>query len=165
MTAKDISLKIIEACKDSVELNDFILTKYAKSLTYSRGLNLDIDYFSEDEYADVPIIIIDPEKHSEQTDYGKVFSIVLHTKISHKDEFKNGFAKVDGVITLDGIDEIEEINRLVIIAIKDKFQSLLDIEDIESYLDALHHVSNYTEYNGHIVMTFTQESTIGGCST
>ena len=165
MTAKDISLKIIEACKDSVELNDFILTKYAKSLTYSRGLNLDIDYFSEDEYADVPIIIIDPEKHSEQTDYGKVFSIVLHTKISHKDEFKNGFAKVDGVITLDGIDEIEEINRLVIVAIKDKFQSLLEIEDVESYLDALHHVSNYTEYNGHIVMTFTQESTIGGCNT
>jgi len=163
MTSKQISLEIINACKASVELNDYILTKFGKQLSYARGLNMDIDYYSDSEYADVPIIIIDPEKNVEDSDAGNLFSIVLHVKIVHKDEFKKGsFPKVDGVITLTGIDEIEEILEFVKTALKSHFASIVDIDDMDSYIDPLYHVSNYTEYNGHIVLTFFEEICIGG---
>lgn len=163
MTSKQLSLEIITACKSSVELNNYITTKFGKALTYARGLNLDIDYFSDNEYADVPIVIIDPEKNMEDSETGNLFSIVLHVKTVRKDEYKDGsFPKVDGVITLTGIDEIEEIIEFMKTAIKDHFSSIVDIEDIDAYIDPLYHVSNFTEYNGHIVLTFHEEICIGG---
>jgi len=161
MTSKEISLGIIAACKAYAPLNDFITLTYGKSLTYARGLNLDVDYFSENEYADVPIVIIDPEKNTTETDGDVSFGMVIHVKIVHKDEFKNGFAKVDDVITLSGIDEVEIISGHISDAIQGHFATSLDIEGIDTYLDPLYHVSNYTEYNGHIVFTFTEETCIG----
>lgn len=163
MTSKQLSLEIINACKASVELNDYITLKFGKALTYARGLNLDIDYYSDNEYADVPIIIIDPEKNVEDTETGNLFSIVIHIKTVHMDEFKKGaFPKVDGVITLTGVDEIEEIIEFVKTALRSHFASILDIEDMDAYIDPLFHVSNFTEYNGHIVLTFHEEICIGG---
>lgn len=163
MTSKEISLAIITACKASVELNNYITLKFAKQLTYARGLNLDIDYYSDNEYADVPIIIIDPEKSVEDSDAGNLFSITIHVKTVHQDEFKKGsFPKVDGVITLTGIDEIEEIIEFIKTALRNHFASILDIEDMDAYIDPLFHVSNFTEYNGHIVLTFLEEFCIGG---
>ncbi len=164
MTSKEISLNIITACKASTDLNDYITATYGKALTYARGLNLDIDYFSENEYEDVPIIIIDAEQNTIEEDGELTSSMVLHIKVVHVDEFKSGFTKVDNVITLDGIDEVEIISGYIITAIREKFAPLLDLQGIDAYLDALAHVSNFSEYNGHIVMTFTKESTIGGCN-
>jgi len=163
MTTREISLSIISACKSSVELNDYITLTYSKDLTYARGLNLDIDYYSENEYADVPILIIDPEKNKFESEMGNTFSITLHIKIAHEDEFKNGFSKIDNVITLDGIDEVETIGEYIKTAIEQEFASALDVLEMDLFVDPLTHVSNFSEYNGHLVLTFQDEATIGGC--
>lgn len=163
MTSKEISLHIVDACKASAELNYFMIATYAKPLTYARGLNLDVDYYSENKYEDVPIIIIDPEKNTIESDTGNTFAMVLHIKVAHEGEFKDGFDKVNSVITLAGIDEVEAIGGFIQVAIQEKFSTLLEIQDMEMYLDPLAHVSNFTEYNGHIVITFFEEVNIG-CS-
>ena len=162
MKNKDISLKIIEACKNSQELNDYIQTHYGKSLTYVRGLVLERDEWSENEWADVPMILIDSIKRSEGSrDDEKLYVLSIQTKIKHEDEYGE-MPKIDDVVTYTGIDEIEDINEMIIKAIKESVDlRCYSLVDIDSYADPVRFISNETEYNGFIHLVFSKEVTIG----
>ena len=164
MTSTEISLSIIESCKAYQPLNDWVDATFNKELTYSRGLRLDIDYFSYDEYATMPLIIIDPERKQDNRSPERVWEMLVHTKIVHTaDEFKDGgFPVVDNVVTIAGLDESEKMCDLIVEAIKLSDAEAI-LEDIEIIIDPVEFVSNATEYDGHIVLTYTKENTIG-CS-
>jgi len=165
MTNKEIALNIIGFCKANDALNAYILEKFNKRLTYTRGLNLKVDYYSANDYAHVPIVIFDPETKNYEQDGTILKGVNLQVKIVHKDEFKKDFEKIDDVIVIEGLDEIEDICAFIEQSIIEGFALLgdLEINTVDTYYSPVEHISNYTEYNGHIVVTFTKDSTIGGC--
>ena len=162
MTSREISLEIIDACKNYTPLIDWLTLTFGKNLTFTRGLRLDIDYFSYDGYATMPMLIIDPERKTDYRSPEKRWEILLHTTIIHTDdEFKDdGFPIVDDVITLDGLDETETLCDLIVEAIKESDVDAM-LDDIEVMVEPVEFVSNATEYNGHVVLTYSKPNTIG----
>ena len=162
MTNKEISLAIIEACKKSTELNDYCTLKFNQSITYMRGIELERDEWSDNEYEYLPMIIIDSVQRTSGINDNATASVLsVQVKIKHDEEYWK-MEPIDNVITYDGIDEVEMVNSMITRAVEaSTVLKCLDMIDIDSYADPVRFASNSTEYNGYIQFTFEKPTLIG----
>lgn len=158
-TNKIIGTQIIDACKAYAPLNNYVEGLFNKSLTYIRGLVLDRDEYSENFYKHCPLIILDSVSRLDGTtsEY-KEYGLGIHVLVVHEDEYFDK-PRINDIIVYEGIDEVEEINKLIIEAINfcDSLRCY-DFADIDSFAEPLRVVSNHNEYRGYIRLNITEEN-------
>ena len=160
VTPRQLSKLMVLAIEDYEPMRRYIARVFNKDLTYIRGLCLDRDEHSENQYEDLPAITIDTVKWklSEVTDK-RYYVFGIQVKIVRKNEFFDPVVKDGNIHTYEGLDIVETINQMILEAIASckQFQCMT-FEEVEMLSEPVRFISNQTEYNGFMNLILSAES-------